>query len=125
MSALQTLVLASGSPRRVQLLQQAGIEPDRLLPVGIDETPKRAEHPRSLAKRLAWEKAARAHAVIASEAQDKPAFVLAADTVVSVGRRILPKAETIEQAEAVESIMMMFEPKQVDRHDIVAGRIAI
>jgi len=100
MSALQTLVLASGSPRRVQLLQQAGIEPDRLLPVGIDETPKRAEHPRSLAKRLAWEKAARARAVIAGEATDKPAYVLAADTVVSVGRRILPKAETIEQAEA-------------------------
>ena len=54
---LQKLVLASGSPRRIELLQQAGIEPDRLLPADIDETPLRAEHPRSLAKRLSQEKA--------------------------------------------------------------------
>ncbi|TIM66545.1 MAG: septum formation inhibitor Maf [Mesorhizobium sp.] len=52
MSILQKLVLASGSPRRIELLQQAGIEPDRVLPAGVDETPLRAEHPRSLAKRL-------------------------------------------------------------------------
>ena len=53
MSILQKLVLASGSPRRIELLQQAGIEPDRVLPADVDETPLRAEHPRSLAKRLA------------------------------------------------------------------------
>ncbi len=46
MSVFQKLVLASGSPRRIELLQQAGIEPDRLLPADIDETPLRAEHPR-------------------------------------------------------------------------------
>src|SRR3990170_1983890 len=57
MSILQKLVLASGSPRRIELLQQAGIEPDRVLPAGVDETPLRAEHPRSLAKRLSKEKA--------------------------------------------------------------------
>lgn len=56
MSILQKLVLASGSPRRIELLQQAGIEPDRILPADIDETPLRAEHPRSLAKRLSTEK---------------------------------------------------------------------
>ena len=66
MSVFQKLVLASGSPRRIELLQQAGIEPDRLLPADIDETPLRAEHPRSLAKRLAKEKA-RKSACIAEE----------------------------------------------------------
>ncbi len=60
MGAFQKLILASGSPRRVELLQQAGIEPDRLFPAGIDETPLRNEHPRSLAKRLAYEKAEKA-----------------------------------------------------------------
>lgn len=99
MSVFQKLVLASGSPRRVQLLQQAGIEPDRLLPVGIDETPKKAEHPRSLAKRLASEKAERARAIIAAEAPAEETFILSADTVVAVGRRIMPKAETLDQAQ--------------------------
>ncbi|MBK8455876.1 MAG: Maf-like protein [Phyllobacteriaceae bacterium] len=99
MSVFQKLVLASGSPRRVQLLQQAGIEPDRLLPVGIDETPKKAEHPRSLAKRLASEKADRARSIVAAEAPVEETFILAADTVVAVGRRIMPKAETLDQAQ--------------------------
>lgn len=95
MSAPAKLVLASGSPRRIELLQQAGIEPDRVLPADIDETPHRAEHPRSLAKRLASEKARAAQAKLGAE----PAFILAADTVVAVGRRILPKAETLDEAE--------------------------
>ena len=60
MSIFQKLVLASGSPRRLELLQQAGIEPDRLMPAEVDETPLRAEHPRSLAKRLARAKAEKA-----------------------------------------------------------------
>jgi septum formation protein len=98
MSILQKLVLASGSPRRLELLQQAGIEPDRLVPAEIDETPLRAEHPRSLAKRLAREKAEKALASLQSEEGHQPAFVLAADTVVAVGRRILPKAEMIDEA---------------------------
>lgn len=97
MSISQKLVLASGSPRRVDLLQQAGIEPDRLYPADVDETPLRAEHPRSLAKRLSREKAEKAveglHAV-----GEADAFVLAADTVVAVGRRILPKAELVDEA---------------------------
>ncbi|MGB6118502.1 MAG: Maf-like protein [Mesorhizobium sp.] len=98
MSALQKLVLASGSPRRIELLQQAGIEPDRIFPADIDETPQRAEHPRSLAKRLSRGKAEKAFSVISGESDWKGSYILAADTVVSVGRRILPKAEQMDEA---------------------------
>lgn len=98
MSDLQKLVLASGSPRRVELLQQAGIEPDRLFPADVDERPMRAEHPRSLAKRLSVSKAQRAHEILSREPESNSGFILAADTVVAVGRRILPKAETAEDA---------------------------
>lgn len=98
MSIPQKLVLASGSPRRIELLQQAGIEPDRIFATDIDETPSRAEHPRSLAKRLAQGKADKA-AEGMKRLGEEPAFVLAADTVVAVGRRILPKAETLEDAQ--------------------------
>ena len=100
MSVLHKLVLASGSPRRLELLQQAGIEPGRLVPADIDETPHRAEHPRSLAKRLARAKAEKALASLNAEPGHEPCFVLAADTVVAVGRRILPKAEMIAEAES-------------------------
>lgn len=98
MSMSQKLVLASGSPRRIELLQQAGIEPDRVFATDIDETPNRAEHPRSLAKRLAQAKAEHAAEGLKRQGEE-PAFILAADTVVAVGRRILPKAETLEDAE--------------------------
>ncbi|MGY6709380.1 MAG: Maf-like protein [Rhizobiaceae bacterium] len=98
MSVFQKLVLASGSPRRIELLQQAGVEPGRILPADIDETPQRAEHPRSLAKRLSRSKAEKAHAVILEEGDEDPCYILAADTVVSVGRRILPKADRIDEA---------------------------
>ncbi len=107
MSVFQSLVLASGSPRRVDLLAQAGIEPDRLLATHVDETPHRAEHPYSLARRLSHAKAVRAAEILAEEAKangtdkvekaDKP-FILAADTVVSVGRTILPKTELVDEA---------------------------
>jgi septum formation protein len=98
MSALQKLVLASGSPRRVELLNQAGIEPDSLLPAHIDETPNRAEHPRSLAKRLSLEKAQKSAAMLVELGEPSKCYILAADTVVSVGRRILPKAEALDEA---------------------------
>ncbi|MGH6762947.1 MAG: Maf-like protein [Phyllobacterium sp.] len=98
MSARPKLVLASGSPRRVSLLGQAGIEPDRLFPAEIDETPQRAEHPRSLARRLSHEKAARAAELLKEEADFEGSYILAADTVVAVGRRILPKAEVLDVA---------------------------
>jgi septum formation protein len=96
-AANPALVLASGSPRRIELLRQAGIEPDRILPANVDETPLKAEHPRSLAKRLSKEKAEKALASLRAEAGGHTAaYVLAADTVVAVGRRILPKAETTD-----------------------------
>lgn len=98
MSVFQKLVLASGSPRRIELLQQAGIEPNHLFPAEVDETPLKAEHPRSLAKRLALAKAERAHAALRAEPDFSGSFILAADTVVAVGRRVLPKAEMIEDA---------------------------
>jgi septum formation protein len=98
MSVFQKLVLASGSPRRIELLQQAGIEPDRLIPSEIDETPRRAEHPGSLAKRLSREKAERALEIFRKDPDEGEVYILAADTVVSVGRRILPKAELVDEA---------------------------
>ena len=98
MSVLQKLVLASGSLRRIELLQQAGVEPHRVFPADVDETPLKAEHPRSLAKRLARAKAEKAAAALKDDASAEGAFILAADTVVAVGRRILPKAEVMEEA---------------------------
>jgi septum formation protein len=86
------LVLASASPRRLDLLAQVGVTPDRVDPADIDEAPLADETPRRHALRLA-ERKARAVAPRAAGA-----FVLAADTVVAVGRRILPKAETEDQA---------------------------
>ncbi len=81
------LVLASASPRRLALLRQIGIEPQAVSPPHIDETPRKGELPVPYARRMAAEKAAAA-------AKAHPgAFILAADTVVAVGRRLLPKAE--------------------------------
>lgn len=86
------LILASASPRRVDLLQQIGIVPAQIIPADIDETSLKSEHPRDLAQRLALEKAQ-------AIAKDNPnTFIIAADTVVACGRRILPKAETEDQA---------------------------
>ncbi|HYF52795.1 MAG TPA: Maf family protein, partial [Salinarimonas sp.] len=95
-----SLVLASGSPRRLALLQQAGLEPDALLPADVDETPLRAESPRNLVKRLARSKAEVARQAARSRDEIKDAFIVSADTVVAVGRRILPKAEVVDEAAA-------------------------
>jgi septum formation protein len=94
------LVLASGSPRRLQLLSQAGMEPDTLLPVEIDETPERGELPRTLAVRLARDKALAALPRARGTDELKTAYIVAADTVVAVGRRILPKPDLLEDAAA-------------------------
>ncbi|QGN53248.1 nucleoside triphosphate pyrophosphatase [Novosphingobium sp. Gsoil 351] len=88
------LVLASASPRRIELIARLGIVPSRVLAADIDETPRPGELPRAHAIRVAGEKA-RAVAVIAHGA-----FVIAGDTVVGVGRRILPKAEDEATARA-------------------------
>jgi septum formation protein len=94
----QRLILASGSPRRLELLAQAGIQPDKLMPMDLDETPRRAEHPRSLARRLAAEKAEAAFQEVRTDPQWAGSYILAADTVVAVGRRILGKPEYLEEA---------------------------
>ena len=93
------LVLASGSPRRLALLSQIGVEPDAVIPADIEETPQRNESPRALAQRLSAEKAAIASAVAIRSEDIGPSLVLAADTVVCVGRRILPKCEILDEAE--------------------------
>ena len=92
-------ILASSSPRRLALLKDIGITPDKVIPADIDETPQPQELPRKLAQRLAREKL---ECVVAKELK---AYVLAADTVVGVGRRILPKAENAEDVRACLKLM--------------------
>jgi septum formation protein len=91
------LVLASASPRRLALLAQIGVTPNEVIAADIDETPLKKETPRALALRLAR---AKAEAVKA-----KDAIVLAADTVVAMGRRVLPKAETEADARACLTLL--------------------
>jgi septum formation protein len=100
MATRPELILASASPRRLALLNQIGIEPEHLVPAHIDETPEKNELPRKLAQRLADQKAVAAQHKARSAGIAGNALVLAADTVVAVGRRILPKAETMEEASA-------------------------
>jgi septum formation protein len=90
-AAKPPLVLASASPRRLDLLARIGVVPDVVSPADTDETPRKGEVPRRLAARLASAKAAAA-------AAPPEALVLAADTVVGLGRRILPKPFTEEEA---------------------------
>jgi septum formation protein len=80
-----TLILASASPRRRELLARIGVVPEAVSPADIDETPGKTELPRDYARRMAREKAL--------AAASATAHVLAGDTVVAVGRRVLPKAE--------------------------------
>ena len=95
------LVLASASPRRLALLEQAGLKPDLLNPVDIEEVPKKRETPRAFVQRMAREKAEAAReAPIVRELEGK-VFILSADTVVAVGRRILGKASTAEEARSM------------------------
>ena len=98
MASRPELILASASPRRLALLNQIGIEPEHLVPAHIDETPEKGELPRKLAQRLADEKAMTAQHKAQTAGFADNALVLSADTVVAVGRRILPKAEMMEEA---------------------------
>lgn len=91
MASRPRLVLASASPRRLELLRQIGVTPDAVDPAELDESPHDDETPRRHALRLAVEKAA----LVGARHPD--AVVLAADTVVAAGRRILPKAETVKE----------------------------
>jgi len=128
------LILASASPRRVALLQQIGLEPDALLPADLDETPEKGELPRKLASRLAEEKAVAAAAIAKTRTDGVGAYLLAADTVVSVGRRILPKCELVEEAETclellsgrahrVHTGVTLITPHGASRHRLVETRV--
>ena len=98
MASRPELILASASPRRLALLNQIGIEPEHLVPAHVDETPEKGELPRKLAARLADIKAIAAQQKARQAGIGSKALVLAADTVVAVGRRVLPKAEMMEEA---------------------------
>ena len=87
------------------MLAQIGVEPDAVIPADIEETPRRNESPRALAQRLAAEKATIAAAAARKRPELTPAITLAADTVVCVGRRILPKCEIHDEAEDCLSLL--------------------
>jgi septum formation protein len=128
------LVLASGSPRRLSLINQAGIEPDALQPADIDEIPKRGELPRACANRLARAKAEAALASVRLDEELRGAYILAADTVVAVGRRILPKAELLDEASQclrllsgrnhrVYTAICLVTPREAFRQRLVETRV--
>jgi septum formation protein len=128
------LVLASGSPRRLALLGQIGLEPDVLMPAEVDETPDRGELPRTLAVRLAREKAEKVIERVRDNHDLREAFIVGADTVVAVGRRILPKPDLLEEAAAclrllsgrthrVYSGVCLVTPKNAIKTRLVESRV--
>ncbi len=128
------LVLASGSPRRLSLINQAGIEPDALQPADVDEMPLKGELPRACANRLARAKAEAALSAVQLDEELRGAYIVAADTVVAVGRRILPKAELIDEAaqclrllsgrnHRVHTGICLVTPKETFRQRLVETRV--
>ncbi len=103
------LVLASGSPRRLELLAQVGLRPDRIEAAEIDESPRRSETGRALACRLAGLKCD------AVAARNGDAYVLAADTIVAAGNRILGKAADMGEAERFLTLL------SGRRHQVLTG----
>lgn len=103
------LILASASPRRHDLLARIGVVPDAVIPADVDESVPKGELPRDHALRLAVEKAQ------AVAARHPDALVLAADTVVAVGRRILPK---VEDEATVRACMKLLSGR---RHRVMTG----
>ena len=129
-----SLILASASPRRLQLLDQIGVTPDQMIPADLDETPRKGEAPRSLATRLAREKAEVAARAARLKGDSAGALVLAADTVVAVGRRILPKPELVDEAAACLRLLScrahkvftgicLITPKNARRERLVETRV--
>lgn len=103
------LVLASASPRRLELLAQINVTPAKVVPANIDETPAKGELPKNYAERMAFEKAA------AIAPQYKNQMVLGADTVVACGNRILPKAECENSARQCLTLL------SGRRHKVISG----
>jgi septum formation protein len=103
------LVLASASPRRLDLLARIGVVPDTVLPADVDESVPKGELPRDHARRLAREKA------LAIAIKEPGSLVLAADTVVAVGRRILPK---VEDEATLRACMKLLSGR---RHRVMTG----
>jgi len=103
------LILASASPRRLQLLEQISLRPDHVMPADIDETPLKTELPAAYAKRIALAKAEKIAAA------QKESFILSGDTVVACGRRILPKAE--DEATAAQCLDLL----SGRRHRVLGG----
>ena len=99
MPSVRNFILASGSPQRIALLRQLGIEPKKIQSADIDETPHKYETPSAYVKRMAKEKA------LAVAAQNQGEIVLGGDTIVVVGRRIIQKAHTAEEQEKVMKLL--------------------
>lgn len=125
--SLARLLLASASPRRLELLGRIGVTPEQVIATRIDETPRTGELPPAYARRMAAEKA--------EAARSAGALVLAADTVVAAGRRILPKTETIDEARSclkllsgrrhrVHSAVTLIDAKGQARHRLSTSMVA-
>jgi len=112
------LILASASPRRKDLLAQIGVVPDAIIPADIDEQPRAGELPRHYVQRLAGEKAAALldHADVRDVAKAGPTLILAADTTVALGRRILEKPRDIDEARR------FLESLSGRRHRVMTGQ---
>jgi len=112
------LILASASPRRKDLLAQIGVVPDAIIPADIDEQPRAGELPRHYVQRLAGEKAATLldHADVRDAAKAGPTLILAADTTVALGRRILEKPRDIDEAHR------FLESLSGRRHRVMTGQ---
>lgn len=128
------LALASASPRRYALLQQIGVTPDAVLPTDIDETPLKGEKARALVTRLSREKAASALRVARADPALKDSFIIAADTAVSVGSRVLPQAQHVDEAanclrllsgraHRVFTSVVVITPKDQLRQRVVDARV--
>jgi septum formation protein len=128
------LILASASPRRLALLQQIGVEPDAMLPADLDETPLKSETPRDLVKRLAHAKAEKVQSAAQRRDDLQNAYILSADTIVCLGRRVLPKAEIVEEAASclrllsgrahrVYTSLCLITPKNTVRQRLVETRV--
>ena len=128
------LALASASPRRYALLQQIGVTPDAVVPAEIDETPQRGEKARALVTRLSRKKADAALKIVRAEPTLTGAFLVAADTAVTVGSRILPQTHTVDEAahclrllsgraHRVFTGVVVVTPKDAIRQRIVEARV--